>query len=1068
MADRNHLKVVESASIAEDDPFAELTRIMGFDPREPVRQAHAPQKLGPLPAPGVPAASYAPPEEDFAIDLERELLGEFEADEPLPDVQQYAEPMVALAPEPAFETATQAEDEIPDLHLDLVDDFEVEPQEVSYSSATDYSPAAEPEAEYVPSYDAREAEEVEELDFSAEFDAAMQDTDFAPLAEAEFDLLPVELESTQIEAPAAEVDFVDLGERHVPELPSYEEAIWVDAPASEPVSVSPADEPAHEDGDFDLDLDPALELSDEDFEVRTETYDDTVGEEVFAQPQAVPVEAAPEPRFNFENELKALLGGGAAGAAAAGFARGSAQPQPAPATSQFRAPPAAAQPQPAAVEPRPQAARPDARDPLDHTQGLEWMLEDEMSGGSVQSDHDDPLDLLAQMVRSDTPAPHRKAQQPQAQAAHDDLPGFDADAFADALDIGIEPERTQVGDRRAAAESVVEEITAEQESRRPDGRRDPLDVINSLAAKYSTQAGKLFYGRATPVVRREPVQAPAAAPSVVPAAAAAYVAPAAGYAASWQQQEAEPQPLFDPEPVAEAAPALDEMELQPEDIDLLVEQDFGDVPDIETIDVSDRAVAMPDDLDIPDVPFEQDRPSDVTYDDLDTEFASLLNDMNANEAAESDTVPAGSADHLMDFDYGSGEHQNGAAYRHPEFEDPLLAQPFDLDEAMRAADEQDCAGEMERPLAAAPHQDNRDDRPRRGLLIAAAVGGVALVGAIGAYALSFGGSGSDVPVLVSADQGPVKVRPENPGGTRVPNQDNQVYDAVTGRAGAGSPQQEKLVTTAEEPVDVTPAMPEQISADSEADFDEEAIAEDGTAQVEADGPMAAADAPAGSAKNEDRISQIVQDAAADADTEIAAVAPRKVRTMVVRPDGTLAPREDPAPVAEPAAVPQARQAVPSAGNDAVAQMAAAQVRPQPQRAPVSDDTPAQPATPRTTGSTVPDVAPIAPQRPSEQPVQVVGEVKPDRVAAVTNGASAGGWAMQIASQPTEAAAQSSYQALARRYGNVLAGKDVSIVKAEIAGKGTFWRVRVNAPSRNEAVSLCESYKSAGGTCFVSR
>ncbi len=53
--------------------------------------------------------------------------------------------------------------------------------------------------------------------------------------------------------------------------------------------------------------------------------------------------------------------------------------------------------------------------------------------------------------------------------------------------------------------------------------------------------------------------------------------------------------------------------------------------------------------------------------------------------------------------------------------------------------------------------------------------------------------------------------------------------------------------------------------------------------------------------------------------------------------------------------------------------------------------------------------------------------------------------MQIASQPTEAAAQSSYQDLARRYGKVLGGKQATIVKAEIAGKGTFWRVRGRPP-----------------------
>ena len=59
------------------------------------------------------------------------------------------------------------------------------------------------------------------------------------------------------------------------------------------------------------------------------------------------------------------------------------------------------------------------------------------------------------------------------------------------------------------------------------------------------------------------------------------------------------------------------------------------------------------------------------------------------------------------------------------------------------------------------------------------------------------------PVVVKADDGPVKVKPENPGGTTVPNQDNKVYDAVKGAtARSTAPAQEKLVTTSEEPVDM--------------------------------------------------------------------------------------------------------------------------------------------------------------------------------------------------------------------------------------------------------------------------
>ena len=76
--------------------------------------------------------------------------------------------------------------------------------------------------------------------------------------------------------------------------------------------------------------------------------------------------------------------------------------------------------------------------------------------------------------------------------------------------------------------------------------------------------------------------------------------------------------------------------------------------------------------------------------------------------------------------------------------------------------------------------------------------------------------------------------------------------------------------------------------------------------------------------------------------------------------------------------------------------------------------------------------------------------------------------MQIASQPSADSAKSTYQDLARRYGSVIGGRGVNIVKADIAGKGTFWRVRVPAQSRDDAIQLCTDYKSAGGNCFVSK
>jgi hypothetical protein len=190
-----------------------------------------------------------------------------------------------------------------------------------------------------------------------------------------------------------------------------------------------------------------------------------------------------------------------------------------------------------------------------------------------------------------------------------------------------------------------------------------------------------------------------------------------------------------------------------------------------------------------------------------------------------------------------------------------------------------------------------------------------------------------------------------------------------------------------------------------------------------------------------------------------------VRTMVVKPDGSLVPREDPAPAQVAATEPAdpAPQLVDTASDQTGA------VAPPARDGSAAEDANQPAANTNTQSANTPAVAPVAPQRPSDQPVDVVGEVKPDQVAAIDqNAGAAGSWSVQIASQPTAESAQATYQDLARRYASVLNGRGVNIVKAEIAGKGTFYRVRVPASSRNDAVALCTAYKAAGGNCFVSK
>ena len=469
-----------------------------------------------------------------------------------------------------------------------------------------------------------------------------------------------------------------------------------------------------------------------------------------------------------------------------------------------------------------------------------------------------------------------------------------------------------------------------------------------------------------------------------------------------------------------------------------------EAPDIETIDVPEQAVALADDLDLPEFAFEDEPANASSYDDIDAEFASLLNEMNSVDpdasASSRYAEPQAASRSEIDLDqaamaaagagfaagamandgrYAADETYGAASYasRRPEEGDTEFAYDPDAEEDI------------------APPYQSFAPKPARnkGLMVAALVAGVAVLGGVGALAMSFGGGSTGDVALVKADPAPTKVRPENPGGATIPNQDNKVYDMVAKGPKPAAP---------EAPIDLPMADDDVDMAD--ADFP----AEEGMA------PGVTMD-DAAAAKGEDRLEQVAAEPGVDSSVEVAAVPPRKVRTMIVKADGTLVAREEVAPAA----------ATPDTAGESMVEPAMAAADP----AEVTGaNPPAATVKPTQKGGNTPAAAPIAPARPSDQPVDIVGEVQPQQVAALAPAAAGGSWAMQIASQPSEAAAQSSYKDLSRRYASVLGGKQASIVKADIAGKGTYWRVRVAAGSRAEAVKMCESYKAAGGSCFVSK
>lgn len=419
-------------------------------------------------------------------------------------------------------------------------------------------------------------------------------------------------------------------------------------------------------------------------------------------------------------------------------------------------------------------------------------------------------------------------------------------------------------------------------------------------------------------------------------------------------------------------------------------QNNRSAPEIDTTELYDQAYAVADDLDLPRVAYDEPAPA---RDDLDFEFDNLLNDMSRGAPARQ---PAASANHAQ---AGHGYQPSQRAYAE-DYDDYQPRQP--TARAPQAEDDYNSVFADNRAQRAAPETDLGDfefddfdyedeDEPRqtaayrqpqpkgrRSLVIAAVAGAVALLGGVGVMAMTWGG-GNGAPAMIAADSTPFKVRPENPGGASVPNQNSTVYDTVS-RTGSQQTSQERLVSGSEEPVDLP--MPN--------DGDDEVAAV---------------------TKGEDRIEPTPVGANAN---DPLAVSPRKVRTMIVKPDGTLAPA--PTPAAAPA---------PSAGDVTAA--------------------------------------------PVEAPEQITtGATQPAPETAVAAAPAPGGWSVQIASQPSEDGANKSLANMTKRYSSVIGGRSAYIVKGEVAGKGTYWRVRVAAPSRDEAINLCSDLKGAGGSCFVTR
>ncbi len=288
-------------------------------------------------------------------------------------------------------------------------------------------------------------------------------------------------------------------------------------------------------------------------------------------------------------------------------------------------------------------------------------------------------------------------------------------------------------------------------------------------------------------------------------------------------------------------------------------------------------------------------------------------------------------------------------------------------------------------------------------------------GAVAGYGLFGGNNGTGEPVLIKADNTPIKVKPEEPGGRQIANEENASYGKVDGKD--ETVDQTKLVSKTEEPADVAKVQDEQSSDLAQ--------------------------------KANDRLSS--EDVKADTNGSGRAgnVRPRVVKTVRVRADGSIIASQTASPIPTPTlasidgAKSNGKTAIPAASPIAKKQVAI--VAP-------TVTAPAPAAKPEEVVIPVPVSTPApAPAPAPSAPKPVVQESE---------------WVVQVSSVKSQEQANATFKNLQRRFA-ALADRQMAVQRANVNGN-TFFRVRVQTASKNDASALCSNLKAAGGSCFITR
>lgn len=431
-----------------------------------------------------------------------------------------------------------------------------------------------------------------------------------------------------------------------------------------------------------------------------------------------------------------------------------------------------------------------------------------------------------------------------------------------------------------------------------------------------------------------------------------------------------------------------------------------------------------------------------------------------------------------------------------EDETPPPPEGYDLDAVARAMQESDPS--LSGAGVLPPHSDSEQNaatqskgKSRRGLFVVAGILGIAAVGATGFYFID--GDAVQVPSgpppVISGLQDPLKVFPD---GKPVETNDQPgklIYDRVDGTGESGpdrlvspeSPQPAELPPAPEgtsSTAELVPGAPKRVST--------YIVRPDGTIVSEGQNTTAPVSTPQAPAP--------ATPTSAPAGTD----APRIVATTPVTTDGGVTAPAPAAPVpATPTLVGTPETAPVEPTPNAVSPVPANPVAgtEQPLQTPDGNNTETaavntdgiattEPAAPVPT--VLPRKKPAAPIRvataPTTQPAPAQSNgplnlsqptpapaTTPQAPVATSSGdIPAGTYIVQVTSQRSASAASGAYAGLQRRFPAILGNRDAVIVSADLGDRGVFYRARIPTGSRDEAISLCESLKGAGGDCFVRR